>query len=130
MGLLDIGYHLIIDRDGNIHRLRDLETVASHTPGYNHVSIGVCLVGGLDAKGNLCADEWTPTQHAALAIVCRAFLRQWPEARVVGHNELKGYRNNSKCPAYDMHALRKDVTGARGILRTKAILELLKGSRG
>jgi N-acetylmuramoyl-L-alanine amidase len=125
-GLLDIGYHLIIDRTGNIHRLRDLEAVGSHTPGYNHLSIGVCLIGGRDETGKHVEDNFTTAQRTALRLVALAFVRQYPEGRVVGHRELGGYKQSSKCPCINVHNIRK-MLKPKEIKRVRPLLDLLAG---
>ncbi|MGG5832633.1 peptidoglycan recognition protein family protein, partial [Bacillus pumilus] len=60
-GWLDVGYHFIIKRDGTVEAGRDEMAVGSHAKGYNHNSIGVCLVGGIDDKGKFDAN-FTPAQ--------------------------------------------------------------------
>lgn len=101
-GLLEIGYHLVVDRAGAVHRIRHVRCVGSHTPGYNHLSVGVCLLGGRDAEDQP-ADNFTGYQTAALEAVASAFLREWPAARVVRHGDLKGYQGHL-CPAMSLDA--------------------------
>ncbi|WP_391510057.1 N-acetylmuramoyl-L-alanine amidase, partial [Micrococcus luteus] len=64
-GWLAIGYHFVIRRDGTVEAGRDQEAVGSHVKGYNSTSVGVCLVGGIDAKGNHEAN-FTPAQMQSL----------------------------------------------------------------
>jgi N-acetyl-anhydromuramyl-L-alanine amidase AmpD len=123
-GLLDIGYHLIIDRDGCIHRLRELDTIGSHTPGYNHESIGICLIGGRDESGKHHEDNFTAPQRTAVRLIALAFLKQFPEAKVVGHRELGRYRRTSKCPTLNVHTLRKSLK-SRDVSRVRPLAALL-----
>lgn len=116
MGLLEIGYHLIIDRDGCVHRIRDVLCVGSHCPGYNHTSVGVCLIGGLGDKGRH-EDNFTANQRTSLTFIAEAFLRQWPMlATVSGHNELRGYKNvgRPKCPSIGMDSVRERLVRGPG----------------
>ncbi len=46
-GLSNIGYHLVIRRDGPVENGRPLSNVGAHVRGYNRVSIGICLSGGM-----------------------------------------------------------------------------------
>jgi N-acetylmuramoyl-L-alanine amidase len=52
-----IGYHYVIETDGNIAFGRDLEEIGAHVQGSNANSIGVCLIG---------TDQFTDAQWASL----------------------------------------------------------------
>lgn len=52
-----IGYHYVIERDGNIALGRHIEEVGAHVAGHNAKSIGICMIG---------MDEFTPEQWASL----------------------------------------------------------------
>jgi hypothetical protein len=126
MGLLDVGYHLVIDRLGNLHRVRDITTIGSHTPGYNHLSIGVCLIGGLDVDGKVC-DNFHKNQKAALRLIASAFLKEYPGSIVVAHKDLKGY-GYKKCPALDVQQVHRyamhDLRTVGGIRPLSVVLDL------
>lgn len=47
-GWCDIGYHFIIDRDGNIYACRPLWAVGAHVKGHNYGNIGISLLGNYD----------------------------------------------------------------------------------
>lgn len=94
-GYWDIGYHLVIRRDGRIETGRPLDDIGAHVAGFNAISVGLCLVGGLTADGNgadvqspLAFDTFTEAQMTA-AHTAIAFLRRiYPKALVVGHRDL------------------------------------------
>lgn len=44
----DIGYHIVIRRDGTIEMGRQEGAQGAHAAGYNHDSFAICLVGGID----------------------------------------------------------------------------------
>jgi len=44
-GFSDIGYHLVIQPDGQVDNGRPLNQVGAHTQGHNTGSIGICLIG-------------------------------------------------------------------------------------
>lgn len=44
-GWSDIGYHIVIRRDGTIEDGRPINKIGSHCYGRNRHSIGICLVG-------------------------------------------------------------------------------------
>jgi len=62
-GWRDIGYHLVIRRDGSVEKGRDINDSGAHAAGYNSKSIGLCLVGGMaednSAENNFTAEQWT-----------------------------------------------------------------------
>ncbi len=62
----DIGYHFVIRRNGIIERGRDIDEVGAHVAGYNHCSIGICLVGGLNERSRP-VDNFTEKQMETLS---------------------------------------------------------------
>jgi len=127
-GMLDIGYHIVIDRDGCFHLLRPLDRMGCHAAGYNDESIGLCMLGGLNAAGER-ANNFTRVQMTALQGAACAFLHEYrpiePEARVIGLKELGGYRKKSDSPALDMRALRAFLIERR-VQRVPILSQLLK----
>jgi len=112
MGLLDIGYHFAIEKSGTAIETRPHATMGSHTPGHNHESISICLIGGRDDEGNQ-VDNFTPAQIDRTVRLCVGMMRIYGALRVAGHTELQRYRNRGQkrqvCPKLDMDALRKRV---------------------
>lgn len=109
LGLLDIGYHFLIDRDGLIQETRPRHTVGAHTPGYNHDSIGVALAGGVDPLGTP-ADNFTQLQLYALDDLLLELRTEYGWLPLVGKTELKRYRGRSVAnPCIDMEWLRKEA---------------------
>lgn len=96
----DIGYHLVIRRDGTIEAGREESLVGAHTLGYNHNSYGICLVGGQYAKGSGRWDfNYTRTQMDQLAWVLAVSANYYPAAIVRGHRELQLDR---ECPGFNV----------------------------
>ena len=76
-GFRKIGYHFVIYRNGDIHVGRSLSEIGAHCKGHNAISIGICYIGGLDAKDGSPKDTRTPSQRIALeALVLLLRLRQ------------------------------------------------------
>ena len=50
-GFIDVGYHYVIKRDGTVQAGRPLERQGAHVQGYNHLSVGVCLIVGVSEYG-------------------------------------------------------------------------------
>lgn len=110
MGLMSIGYHFIVERDGNVVPCREQEKIGSHTPGCNMDSIGICWVGGRDGDGD-AEDNMTTMQRRSLLALCSALIDTYGPLRVIGHSELQRFRNPrlSKCPFMDMELFREDL---------------------
>lgn len=111
-GWLDIGYHFVIRRDGTVETGRDLVAVGSHVKGYNETSVGVCLVGGIDAKGNPEAN-FTPEQMHSLQNVLTTLKGEWPNAVIMAHHDVAP----KACPSFNLsHWLKTGelVTSDRG----------------
>jgi N-acetylmuramoyl-L-alanine amidase len=103
MGLLEVGYHFVIERDGSLVETRPRGSVGAHTPGNNHNSIGVCLAG--DA-----ASRHTVEQRVMLHALVVDLMWQFGRLEVVGHTELQRYRNRElRCPHLDMDELRETL---------------------
>src|SRR5687768_15109413 len=77
-----IGYHFVICLDGSIEPGRPVEDVGSHVKGHNANSIGVCLIGGVDATGQP-AETFNERQYDALDLVLRGLRGQFPKARIL-----------------------------------------------
>lgn len=109
MGLLDIGYHYIVERDGAVVETRPMYAMGSHTPGFNHESVGVCLIGGRNL-GGVVEDNFTGAQRESLAWLLAAIKDTHGPVSLVGHTELQRFRKHPHpCPPIDMDALRKDL---------------------
>ena len=97
-GFKTIGYHFFIDRSGTIHAGRPLEQQGAHCKGQNAHSIGICYEGGLDYDG--CpADTRTPQQRTSLDHLLTRLKAAFPQARIVGHNQLNPHK---ACPCFEV----------------------------
>ena len=86
-GFNGIGYHFIIRRDGRIETGRPVNDIGAHVAGWNSVSIGVSLVGGVDARGR-AENNRTEHQMVALVPLLKKLCRDFPDAKVCGHRDL------------------------------------------
>lgn len=110
-GWLGIGYHFVILTDGTIQRGRPLEAIGSHVKGYNNCSVGICLIGGVDAKGK-SVDNFTEEQKESLKCLLD-YLRGYykDEVVVLGHRDFAGV--NKDCPCFDVKGWYKGAKFAR-----------------
>ena len=92
-----IGYHWVIYKDGSIHKGRDEKYAGAHVRHYNDHAIGICYIGGMDAKGRY-ADTRTPEQKAALWYLLKDLKQSYPNAKIVGHRDFPNVAK--KCPCY------------------------------
>lgn len=98
-GFLKVGYHFVIKRDGTKQIGRGLMEAGAHVKAYNHRSIGICLIGGsaeIDIK--IAEATFTPEQYATLYNLIIDLKKQFPEAKVLGHNEVSA----KDCPSFNV----------------------------
>lgn len=98
-----IGYADVIRRDGKIEEGRDIDSIGAHVLGYNSISVGICLIGGVDKK-NRPENNFTEEQFKAMRRLLRYYTTKYPKAVVVGHNELD---HGKACPSFDVQAWLK-----------------------
>ncbi|MCH5326927.1 MAG: N-acetylmuramoyl-L-alanine amidase [Duncaniella sp.] len=98
-GWSDIGYHFVIDRYGVVHKGRSVEKIGAHTKGQNARSIGICLIGGMDAENKRPKDTRTPAQRVALVNLVKELKATYGEnVTVHGHNEFAA----KACPSFNV----------------------------
>ncbi|ABC29661.1 Negative regulator of beta-lactamase expression [Hahella chejuensis KCTC 2396] len=100
-GWSDIGYHLVIKRDGTVQNGRDLMSVGAHVRGHNGDSVGVCLIGGVDDE-EVPEDNFTEAQKNALRTVLAGLLARFPGSELRGHRDFPGV--HKACPSFDVRA--------------------------
>lgn len=93
------GYHFIIERDGEVVQLQDIEKLANGVAGNNQHSIHISYIGGIDRKGNP-VDNRTPLQKDAMFDKVVELTELYPDAKVVGHRDFPGVRK--ACPSFDV----------------------------
>lgn len=107
-GWEDIGYHWVITRKGSIQRGRPENRVGAHVEGFNAVSIGVCLVGGVSEDDfTKPENNFTPEQFAALARLLGVLKKKYPNAVIQGHRD---FPNVAKaCPSFNVKEWLKGI---------------------
>lgn len=95
-----IGYHFVIRRSGRIEDGRLQEQTGAHVEGYNSRSVGVCMVGGVEADDkNKARSNFTPAQWATLEALVRRLRADYSTAKIVGHRELNPHK---ACPSFNV----------------------------
>jgi N-acetylmuramoyl-L-alanine amidase len=99
LGAGDIGYHYIIDRDGQIAQGRAENIPGAHVAGHNTGSIGVCLIGGHgSSESDPFEKNFTPAQDAALRKLIDNINSRTTIKHVRGHNEVAA----KACPGFSV----------------------------
>jgi N-acetylmuramoyl-L-alanine amidase len=88
-GWSDIGYHFVIRRTGALENGRPVDAVGSHVRGYNSTSVGVCLVGGRQSKGDKPENNFTNQQWHQLFWIVSSLVERYPDAKVIGLPKLR-----------------------------------------
>lgn len=92
-------YHHIVTLDGKDH-VRLADTVkGAHVAGHNTGNVGVCYVGGCDAKMQP-KDTRTAAQKATLRTIVDQYRRTYPGIKVLGHRDWPGVKK--ACPSFDV----------------------------
>jgi N-acetyl-anhydromuramyl-L-alanine amidase AmpD len=110
-GWSDVGYHFVIRRNGKVEKGRIINDIGAHVAGYNAVSVGVCLVGGLNGNGR-AVNNFTQEQMESLVSTVQYLKGLYPSAEVLGHRDLSPDKNNDgkitpdewlkACPCFDV----------------------------
>jgi len=119
-GWRDVGYHFVIRRNGRVEAGRPLDEVGAHVYGYNRVSWGVCMVGGVDRYGRSEAN-YTDAQYIALVALLWELHVKAPAAEILGHRDLspdvdgdgviEPWEWMKDCPCFDVRKWWKAVRG-------------------
>jgi|TARA_R110002074_G_scaffold326104_1_gene496386 N-acetyl-anhydromuramyl-L-alanine amidase AmpD len=96
-GLLKIGYHCVIKRDGTIELGRPFNEIGAHLQDYDIKSVGICIIGGLNTRG-VVAPDYTSQQQKSLYVLIKTLTYMYKDAKVIGHNNLE----KTDCPSFDV----------------------------
>lgn len=103
-GFQCIGYHYVIRKDGDVWFGRSHEVVGSHVENWNHNSVGICMVGGVD--GNIKPlNNFTAAQFASLKTLLADLRKIYPKAVIQGHRDFP--QVSKACPSFDAKAWAK-----------------------
>ena len=87
-GWNDIGYHWVVDRDGEILPGRPETTIGAGVLGHNNGVIHVCLLGGYgSAETDQFTEHFTAQQARAVLSLIGSIAGRTRISRIYGHNE-------------------------------------------
>jgi len=117
-GWSDIGYNIVIRRSGKVDIGRPLDAVGAHVKSFNHISLGVCMVGGV-AEDGTPENNFTPEQWSSLETVLRFCNLVYPEAVIQGHRDfspdldgdgvIEQHEWLKECPCFDAKGFAKEI---------------------
>ena len=124
-GWSGIGYHEVLRRNGRSEAGRNAGLVGAHVAGYNSISYGISMVGGVDSRGR-AQHNATKEQMKQLEDRLRTLTtHNYPQAKVCGHRDLSPDRDKDgiiephehlkACPCFDVIPWARE----RGIRTTK-----------
>jgi N-acetylmuramoyl-L-alanine amidase len=92
-GFTGLGFHYVIERDGQVNTPVEILKAGTHTPRFDTNSIGILMVGGKGAKKPL--DNYTAIQKEKLKDLLKELTTLFPNAAPIGVGELVGGVNPS-----------------------------------
>lgn len=92
------GYHFIIKPSGEKVQLLDIEKVSNGVAGFNHETINVTYIGGID-KAKKPIDNRTLEQKATLLKLLLELKKKFPTAIIQGHRDFPNVKKD--CPCFD-----------------------------
>lgn len=99
-GFNNVGYHFVIRKNGTIEKGRDIDVIGAHCKGQNSHSIGICWVGGYDAK-----DDRTDAQKEAMQKLVISLNMVFGKMSIHGHNEF----STKTCPNFNVYEEFKEL---------------------
>ncbi len=107
LGWKNPGYHYIIKRNGELVRLNHDEAISNGVKNYNHFSIHIAYIGGVDEKG-MPVDNRSDAQKHALFNKLVSLAEKYPHAIILGHRDFP--RVIKACPSFDVRQWLSDYT--------------------
>jgi N-acetylmuramoyl-L-alanine amidase len=105
-GFKDVGYHLLILRNGDLQVARPISVQGAHVlKGHNPFSIGIAFVGGLVGSSarrgtQRSSTTFRPEQWNTFKAFMRAFYTVHPGGQAFGHNDIDPDRRSD--PNFDV----------------------------
>lgn len=93
------GYHYLLRNNGSIEHLLPIKDIANGALGYNHDSIHIAYVGGMDSQ-NMPKDTRTGACKESMIRLVRRAKERFPDAVVLGHCDLPDVRKT--CPNFNV----------------------------
>jgi hypothetical protein len=94
--LPSIGYHYVVDLDGQVFTGRGLDEAGAHAKDHNAASAGICLVGGAEREAQFTPAQWKALKNLVTTLQYQLRVQPVPPRRngrqvldgVCGHRDL------------------------------------------
>jgi N-acetyl-anhydromuramyl-L-alanine amidase AmpD len=86
-----IGYHYVIDLTGEVWSGRGLDEVGAHAKGFNARSVGICMVGGLEADARYTQGQWNSLRDVVSMLLVQYGIPRALPRRIAGKSYPQGY---------------------------------------
>lgn len=106
----DPGYHYLIDAFGEIHNLHPDNLPSNGVKGFNHNSIHVSYIGGIDKDGK-ALDTRNKPQKQSIFLLLQILRLKYAIATIQGHRDFSEDKNGNgiidpwerikECPCFD-----------------------------
>lgn len=116
-----IGYHYLIEPDGQIREGRPEDMTGAHCIGHNEDSLGICLTGNFDIE--------LPTKEQEISLVelLKKLKEKYPKAEIKHHREFA----NKTCPGKLLNSnWHKKETMKKLYLDTATSKQYIEGDDG
>ncbi len=100
------GYHYIVKPDGSIVNLLDIDKISNGVKGYNHETINISYIGGIDEASGNPKDTRTDAQKVAIKNLLIQLRAKFPHAIIQGHRDFPNVKK--ACPSFDA---KKEYSG-------------------
>ena len=103
LGWSRVGYHFIIEANGNVVQLSDIKDVTNGVAGFNRNSIHISYIGGIDKNGKPIDNRTQEQKKSLLSIIKKirseVVLIQRFFPVIQGHKDFPNVRK--ACPSFD-----------------------------
>ena len=93
------GYHYIVKPDGSVVNLLDIDKISNGVKGYNHETINISYIGGIDEASGNPKDTRTDAQKVAIKNLLIQLRAKFPHAIIQGHRDFPNVKK--ACPSFD-----------------------------
>lgn len=98
-GWTNPGYHFLIEPNGIVHNLQPIDKHSNGVAGFNHCTINIAYIGGIDEKGNP-VDNRTEIQKKRMLEILNQLKIQFPNAKIRGHRDFPNVKK--ACPSFSV----------------------------
>jgi hypothetical protein len=107
LGFADIGYHFLIDADGQLFEGRLLAVRGAHTRGHNTGTVGVALLGHFEQS------DPTAAQQTSLTALLQSLRYTYQISHLAGHRDF--LPTETVCPGHRLAVQLPDLAGSVGL---------------